>query len=97
MVTLFVFYLHVIAAVWAFTKRWQREGLWEGILAVVFIALIFSVGWSISTVFVRMMMDQKGFGIWFDRDAAALSLLAVIEAIFYYIQTQRKKRVRAVG
>ena len=95
MVTLFIFYLHVIAAVWAFTKRWQHEGLREGLLAVVFIALIFSVGWSMSTVFVRMMMDQKGFGIWFDRDAASLTLLALLEGIFFYIQTQRKKRSKS--
>ena len=92
MIPLFVFYAHTIAAVWIFTKRWQ-EGDWkEGILAVGFLALIFSVGWSMSTFILKLVIDEKGFAIWMDRDALSLLLLAVMEAVFFYIQMKRKKR-----
>lgn len=92
MITLFIFYSHVIAAVILFTRRWQESNMKEGLLAVTFLLLIFSVGWSITTFIVKLFMDEKGFGIWFDRDTAALALLAVVEGVFFYFQMKRKKR-----
>ena len=92
MVTLLVFYIRTVAAATAFTKRWQEGGWGEGLLGIVFVVLIFSVGWSMTTIFARWVMDQKGLGFWFDRDAFALSLLTVIEAIFYITHTRRKRR-----
>jgi len=92
MITLFIFYIHTIAAVIAFTRRWQEEGVWEGILAVGFVALIFAVGWSMTTVIVQLFMEKEGFGTWFDRDTAALALLTVLEATFYYALVVKKRR-----
>ena len=92
MITLFVFYVHVIAAVTVFTKRWQ-EGDWkEGLLGVGFLTLIFSVGWSISTFILKLIIGEKGFGIWMDRDALSLAFLLVMESIFFYIQMKRKQK-----
>jgi hypothetical protein len=91
MITLFIFYIHVIAAVAIFTKRWQDGGLWEGLLGVGFLALVFSVGWSISTFILKLFMDEKGFGIWLDRDTLSLLLLGVMEGIFFYVQIKRRK------
>jgi hypothetical protein len=92
MITLFVFYIHVIAAAVLFTKRWQ-EGDWkEGLLAVGFLALIFGVGWSMSTFLLKLFMDEKGFGIWFDRDTISLVLLLIMESIFFSIQLRRKRK-----
>ena len=92
MITLFVFYVHVIAAVTIFTKRWQ-EGDWkEGLLAVGFLALIFSVGWSISAFLLKLVIYEKGFGPWFDRDTMALVLLLIMESIFFTIQLRRKRK-----
>jgi hypothetical protein len=96
MVTLFVFYIHTIAAVSIFTKRWQESGWGDGILGVGFLALIFSVGWSISTFLLKLIIDEKGFGIWLDRDALSLLLLTVMEAIFFYAQMKRKQNKIAV-
>ena len=92
MIALFVFYGHVVAAAALFTKRWQEEGVTEGILAVVFLALIFSVGWSMSTFILKLFVDEAGFDVWLDRDALSLLLLAVMEVIFFYAQMMRKKR-----
>ena len=97
MITLGIFYLHVIAAAALYTKRWQNSDVKEGLLAVTFLLLVFSVGWSISTVIVKLFMDEKGFGIWFDRDTASLALLTVIEGPFFYTQMIRGRKSLAGG
>ena len=84
MVALIVFYLHVVTFTAVFTKRWQEEGLKEGLLGVVFMALIFFVGWSMSSFIIKMVMPAGGLGKVFDNDAAALTLLTCAEAVFYY-------------
>lgn len=92
MAVLVVFYIHTIAAATAFTRRWQEGGWGEGLLGIALVALIFSVGWSMTTILAHWLMEQKGFGFWFDRDAFALTLLTVIEAIFYIGHTRRRRR-----
>lgn len=84
MIPLIVFYIHIMASAAGFTIRWQEEGAPEGFLAVFFIALIFFVGWSISSFVLKLLMPAEGFGPMFDRDAASLLLLTVAEAVFYY-------------
>lgn len=92
MITLFIFYLHLIAGVAIFTKRWQEEGLKEGFLGVGFLALIFSVGWSITTFVMQLLIDQRGFGPLLDRDTLALLLLVVVESVFFSYQLRKKRR-----
>ena len=91
MIALFVFYAHTVAAAAIFTRRWQESDWKEGILAVGFLALIFSVGWSMSTFLLKLFVDEKGFAVWLDRDALSLLLLVVLESMFFYIQLKRKK------
>ncbi len=91
MVILFVFYIHVVAAVIAFTRRWQESDWKEGMLAVGFIVLIFVVGWQMATFLMKFLVSEKGFGRWLDRDALSLLLLTVMEGIFYFLQTQLRK------
>jgi hypothetical protein len=90
MITLFVFYIHVVAAVAIFTKRWQEANWKEGLLSVGFLVLIFSVGWSISTVIMKLFIGPKGFGVWLDRDAMSLLLLTLLESLFFTLQIRRK-------
>ena len=92
MITLFIFYLHTVAAVTIFTKRWQEAGWGDGLLAVGFLVLIFAVGWSMATFIMKFLIDEKGFGFWLDRDTLALVLLTVMEAMFYSVQLRRKKK-----
>jgi len=92
MVALVVFYLHIVAASAAYTRRWQDDGVKEGILAVVFFALIFFVGWSISSFLLKFVMPQEGLGPAFDRDAASLALLTVGEGVFYYFFLREDRR-----
>lgn len=92
MITLFIFYVHIVAAVVLFAKRWQEGGWKEGALAVGFLALVFSIGWSITTFIMKLFINEKGFGVWLDRDALSLTLLLLMELVFFYIQLKKKKR-----
>jgi hypothetical protein len=83
MIPLLVFYLHTVAVVWAFTKRWQEAGVKEGILAVAFIALIFSVGWTLATLFLQAVAPPTGLGPGLNRDALSLVLVTLAEVVFY--------------
>ncbi len=84
MVPLIVFYLHIVGSAAAFTRRWQDEGVGEGILAVFFVALIFFVGWGMASFVMRIFMAPEGLGELFDRDSASLTLLTLLESVFYY-------------
>jgi hypothetical protein len=84
MAELVIFYLHVVTFTAVFTKRWQEEGVKEGMLGVIFMGLIFFVGWSMASFIIKVTMPAGGIAKAFDNDAAALTLLTIAEAVFYY-------------
>ncbi len=90
MIALFIFYLHAVAAAAIFTAYWQEEGLKGGFVAVGFLALIFSVGWPMSTIILNFFVEPAGLGAWLDRDALALVLLTGIEATVAWRYLGRK-------
>ena len=92
MIPLLIFYIHIIGFTAAFTAEYQKEGLSHGILTVGFMALIFSVGWSISSFFLKYLMSQEGFTLWLNRDAFSLILLTIAEAFFYYFYFKENKK-----
>jgi uncharacterized membrane protein YhaH (DUF805 family) len=91
MVELLVYYAHIVAVVAMFTKRWQEEGWSEAFLVVFFMALIFFVGWSITTFIAKLFMDEEGIGLFFNRDAASLLLLTIGESVLYYFYLRDEK------
>ena len=97
MIPLLVFYIHIVATAAAFTKRWQDEGLVEAFLAVFFIALIFFVGWSMTSFLLKLIVDQQGLGVILNRDALSLLLLTVAEAFFYYFYLRQDDAKKMVG
>ncbi|MFA6470095.1 MAG: hypothetical protein WCW35_14465 [Bacteroidota bacterium] len=97
MIPLLIFTLHIIGLTAVFTFEYQKEGISAGVLAAAFIVLIFSVGWSISSFFLKYLIDEPGFGIWLNRDALSLIILTVAEAIFYLLyfrETPKSREVR---
>ncbi len=90
MITLFIFYLHTVAAVTLFTATWQEEGLKGGLAAVGFLALIFTVGWPMATIILTLFVPPGGMGPWLDRDTLSLILLTAVEATGYYLYLGRK-------
>ena len=84
MIDLLIYCSHVVVFTAGFTRRWQEAGISEGLLTVFFMALIFFVGWSMSSFIMKLALPPEGWGPALDRDTAALLLLTVAEGAFYY-------------
>ena len=107
MIAAFIFLLHIFAAVYAFMK-YKKEGLGEGLLAVAFVVIVFSVGWTMSTMVSKLVFPDTLVTSWIAQlqetrlsrmvakeltiDTFALVLLAIGEAVFYYFYLQTGER-----
>ncbi len=85
MVIAFIFTLHIVLISYVFTKRWKQDSPSAAWIDLVLIIIIFSVGWSISTMITKIFWEPIGFGKHFDRDTISLFLLTIAELIFYKI------------
>jgi hypothetical protein len=85
MISAFIFFLHFIFALVIFTKKWQGDNLKSGFLNLGLIAVLFAVGWSITGIIAKAVMEEKGLGLYFDRDTFSLTLLTLGEYFFYRI------------
>jgi len=83
MITAFIFFVHLIFGLVIFTKKWQDENLVSGFQNIALIGILFAVGWTITGIVAKLVMEQKGLGMQFDRDAFSLTLLTIIEFFFY--------------
>ena len=83
MITAFIFFVHFLFSLIIFTKKWQDENLSSGFLNVALIGILFAVGWTITGMFAKLVMEPKGLGMQFDIDTFSLSLLSIVEFFFY--------------
>jgi uncharacterized membrane protein YhdT len=83
MITAIIFSGHLIFSLLVFTKKWQDENLGAGFMNLALIGILFAVGWSISGVIAKLLMEPKGFGLYFDRDTFSLFILSIGEYFFY--------------
>lgn len=83
MITAFIFFVHFIFAILIFTKKWQEEGITQAWMNMGLIVILFSVGWTITGMIAKLIMNQDGLGIYFDSDAFSLTLLTIMEFFFY--------------
>ncbi len=90
MISAAVFVLHAIAAVVIFFNRKKEAGISEGFLAVGLFGILFSVGWTILTMLTKLVLPPEGFAEWFNRDAATLVSLTIVEAVFYLALKPKK-------
>lgn len=97
MIAAFIFYVHIVGAVYAFAGTYTREKLSDAFMVVAFVAIIFTVGWTIAGFLVRFFFPPDGFGPWLDRDTISLIIVAILEAILYlaYFITRRSRRQTA--
>lgn len=83
MITAIIFFVHFIFAILIFTKKWQEETIAQAWMNVGLIIILFSVGWTITGMIAKLIMNQEGLGIYFDRDTFSLVLLTIFEFFFY--------------
>lgn len=79
-----IFLLHIVAALYGFTKRWQEANVREGFLAVLIFGLAFTILWAITGQIARLISPPGGFAWWFDRDTISLVILGILDGIFFY-------------
>ncbi len=83
MITAIIFFAHFIFTLIIFTKKWQEEGLSSAWMNVGLIVILFAVGWTVTGMIAKILMEQEGLGIYFDRDTFSLTLLTIMEVFFY--------------
>ena len=85
MIAAFIFFIHFLFALIIFTKKWQEEGISSAFLNVGLLLILFTVGWTITSLLAKFLMEPQGFGLYFDRDTFSLTLLTMGESVFYKI------------
>lgn len=83
MITSIIFFGHLFFSLMIFTKKMQDENLSSAFQNVALIAILFSVGWVVTGIISKLLMEPEGFGIYLDRDAFSLIILSIAEYFFY--------------
>ncbi len=89
MISAFIFFVHFIFILLIFTWKWQKDGVSGAIMNVSLILILFAVGWTITGMIAKFIMEPQGLGLYYDRDTFSLSLLTIIEFFFYKIYYNR--------
>lgn len=63
MIDVTIFFGHTIFAVYAFARSYQTDGILQALLNVTFIIILFAVGWTISDLFVGLVIPVEGYSI----------------------------------
>lgn len=74
MIAVIIFYLHIIFACYVFCKTFQSDGIVLAFINVAFIVIIFTVGWTISDLFIGLFISESGYRILIPQGKAMLSL-----------------------
>ena len=93
MIPVVIFYAHLIFLVYMFTRNFIEEGSVSAFLSILFIIVIFSVGWTFSEFIIGFFMKPEGLSLFFPRAAFSLMFLSVIEIIFYKFYYKSRKKI----
>ncbi len=89
MISAFIFFAHFIFILLIFTWKWQKDGISGATMNISLILVLFAVGWTITGMIAKFVMEPKGLGLYYDRDTFSLTLLTLIEFFFYRIYYNR--------
>jgi hypothetical protein len=84
MIEILIFHFHILGALYAFTKNWQKHGLKDGVMAILIIGLIFMIGWTLSGAIANVIMPSNFKSIYFTKDTLSLVLLFIPECFFFF-------------
>ena len=80
-----IFLLHIIFIIYIFFRKWKQDSISSALTNLGLIILLFSVGWSVSTLIINIFIDEAGFGKHFDKNTLVLTILTIGEYFFYRI------------
>lgn len=83
MIEVILFYAHVVFFTYVFTKNFVEENFLNAFLSTIFVVIIFSVGWTFSAFVIGMIIPDDGLTRILTKAAFSLSLLTLLELIFY--------------
>jgi len=77
--------VHFIFLVFIFIKFFREENLSSALLNVIFILVIFAVGWTFWAFIVNLIFTNPPQGKEINKDSVTLILLTISELFFYKI------------
>ena len=83
MIAALIFTGHLFFLLYIFTKKWQEESIQTALVNAALIIILFSVGWSITTMLLKLFIEPEGLGVHFNSDTISLTLLTIVEYFFY--------------
>jgi len=84
MIDLLIFHINIIVALYAFTKNWQKGSTKDGILAILLIGLIFTIGWALTASLAYAIWPKSWNNLYFTHDTLSLVMLFIPEVFFFY-------------
>ncbi|MBU0558033.1 MAG: hypothetical protein KJ799_05330 [Bacteroidetes bacterium] len=75
-----IFLLHIIFAIVLFWKFYKYEGKSAAFQNLLFIVLIFAIGWPIATMIAKLLFTSDGLGIPLDVDKISITIQSTIES-----------------
>ncbi len=94
MIELLIFHLHILGALYVFTKYWLDNRLKDAFLSITVIALFFAIGWSLTGTLANYIFPSSLSSVYFTKDTLSLVLLFIPESIFFYLFFFRDKIIR---
>lgn len=91
MIEVLIFYLHIVGALYAFTKSWQKGSIKDGVFAILIIGLLFSIGWALTGTIANLIYPNNWNSIYFTSDTLSLVLLLIPEIVFFYYYFYKDK------
>jgi hypothetical protein len=93
MIDILIYHLHVVGVIYAFTLRWQKEGLKSGMLAVATCGLVVTTLWAVTGSIARAVLPNSRPEDLMTADTLSLVLLLIPEYIFFRAFFLRSKSV----
>lgn len=91
MIEVLIFYLHILAWSYAFTKVYQEKGLKFAFLSSGILAFVFVILWTISSPLAHLIYPNETISPYFTADTLSLLIVLIPESIFYYFYFYKAK------
>lgn len=83
MIEVILFYAHAVFFVYIFVKNYVEQNTTSAFLSTIFVIIIFTVGWTFSAFVIGFFIPDEGLTRVLTKASFSLSLLTLLEIIFY--------------